>query len=407
MPMNTLADELVWEIITLVASDNLSLKSFTLVNRRLGSLGRKKLYAQYPICIRPRSPSVMGGLSSVKGKTPADFIALLEASPELADLICRVKLSKEHLISYEAGLPASLEKLVNIQSFEILWLPRNPVDWTAIPRPMQNSLLNVVFPRLANLFITMGISNIPSNILDYTPLLSHLDLRSPVELVSNTVTDGNPDLGEKQPAPPILRLLEGKIDENLHLVLKGVNSHSMQLLHQGLGLYVRHLTVGWFSGMCSFPLLETTNETVDILLPFTSLPCLRIFGVVFAGWQFHVNDRIRLPSEHPIPCLNRSLLGQKDLTISNVIFNFGSFPVRFNASEIMKAAYAECDELLGESCPELKSVHAIFNVDRRGTSEQPFCLEDVRQELEELLPRSSEKGILSVEDITPDISPWT
>jgi hypothetical protein len=81
--------------------------------------------------------------------------------------------------------------------------------------------------------------------------------------------------------------------------------------------------------------------------------------------------------------------------------------VRFNANQLTKAAFAECDKLLEESCPRFKSFHAVFDVDRTAKGEDSFYLEDVKEELRELLPRCSEKMLISVEDVTPDISPWT
>ncbi|KAH8826397.1 hypothetical protein DL96DRAFT_1816737 [Flagelloscypha sp. PMI_526] len=377
MPMDNLVDELMWEIVTLVALDIRSLKYFALVNRRLSFLGRNRLFAQYPIYIRSRTIGMMGALRAKKGKTPADFIALLEASPELA-LIRRVEFANEHLVNHEEGLPASLEKLVNIQHFEICWYPCNPVNWTAIPQYMQNTLLNVVFPRLTSLVISHSIANLPSNLLDYAALLSHLDVRSTVDIASDI------------PIHPVTTLLSGRVGNNIHLTLKGIDSASLQLLNQELGLRVERLTIEYLSG---------------VLLPITCLPHLKTLCIIIDGRELQVDDSVPLVA-YPIPCLNSSLLGQKGLTLINIIFLFISFPVRFNANQLTKAAFVECDKLLEESCPQFKSVHAIFDVDRTVTSEHPFRLEDVEQELGELLPRCSEKRLISVEDITPDISPW-
>ncbi|KAH8809611.1 hypothetical protein DL96DRAFT_1821866 [Flagelloscypha sp. PMI_526] len=187
MALQDMAEEIVSEIITLVASDIISLKSFTLVNQRFGLSARRKLFSHFWLHIRSTSESGRRGAvhqENVDG-TRFDFVAFGHANPELVGLSRRVRLPGQNLGYRDLRLPAALNLLVGIQDIHICGATQFGVDWKAVPESMRNTLLQVIFPRLRILRISTSIINLPLNFLNHAPLLSHLDLQRSVDLASN------------------------------------------------------------------------------------------------------------------------------------------------------------------------------------------------------------------------------
>ncbi|KAH8799192.1 hypothetical protein DL96DRAFT_1824341 [Flagelloscypha sp. PMI_526] len=301
MSLLRLVDELLSEMIALVASDIRSLKSLTLVNRQLCIIGRAKLFAQFYLHIRSRAFPMMGAFRPIKGRAPPDLIALLDTSPKLANLVRRVRLSKNYLTDHDPRLPHALEKLVNIQYFEISWGPGHEFAWTDIPQSMQNSLLTSVFPRLTSLVMTSSILNLPSNLLDHTPLLSFFSSPSYLESYSEPVLNHHSASARFLPplqhlfagrhyfstSPPksqgsILTLIKGRVDENVHLTFEYADLLSLQLLDDWLGKCVRHLTIMYLA---------------DTIIPFSRLPCLETLTIEIKYRAYQVDD----PSAHANP----------------------------------------------------------------------------------------------------------
>ncbi|KAH8799199.1 hypothetical protein DL96DRAFT_1824348 [Flagelloscypha sp. PMI_526] len=414
MALQDLADDLVIGIIKLVATDVRCLKSLALVNRRLGMFSRRKLFAQCVVDIRSSGFGMMSAFQPRKGYKLADFITLVRSNLELASFMSRIRVSSSLLTHYETGFPSTLEALVNIRQIEIswpgTWSTTNTVDWALVPQSMQASLLNVVLPRLTRIIFSDSISNLPSNFLDYAPQLSYVDMRSSMGLAQGRVHIRNPAVvrtgrslqqlklgarssdADSTAQAPILRLIEGRLDEYLHLTLEYANPPVLELLKHNLGAHVKTLTF-------------TTLD--DTILPFSSLPHLESLSFLSERSDYQVTEDEDLRRVvHPITWLNKSLNGQKDLTLSKICLLFKAFPIHFDASPITKRAFISCDRLLEDTCPKFTSIHAIFEVYEASTDNRSFTVGGVKRELAELFPACFEKGFISVEDATPDPWPW-
>ncbi|KAH8829910.1 hypothetical protein DL96DRAFT_1813044 [Flagelloscypha sp. PMI_526] len=405
MALNDLAPELLPEIIILVASDIQSLKSITLVNRQLGHLGRVQLFARYPVNIYESRPG--GFRNSLAAKSP-DFMALLNASPDLATLILRVRLAVSQLTQHAPLLPAALKKLVNIQSLEIAYNFIWDGDWTKTTISMQECLLNAILPRLTSLIIAHPMTNFPCNLLDYAPLLTSLSILKRVGIGPPHINNSNSISLAKRPlhqlnlaeghygtALPIsmLQLLEGKVESILELTILTGGEQSLSLFQGWLGRFVNRLNM--MSRHAAY-------------IPFNYLSSIETLQIMFNTPDYQVDRPGASSMNHrsAISWLNASLLGHEDLPLTTLIIVFKSFPIRFRAGPLMKASFAECDNLLEGACPRLKSVHATFSVNRKSKLFSQFTLGGVKGELGGLLPRCFEKGFLSVENVTPDPSPW-
>ncbi|KAH8809610.1 hypothetical protein DL96DRAFT_1628612 [Flagelloscypha sp. PMI_526] len=398
MALGDLAEDLVSDIVSFVASDILSLKNLALVNHRLNLSASMKLFARFWVCI---GSSEFGRQDVVKGHGPSEFVAFAQATPKVVSLIRRVHLSRTCLVHHDEGFPAALEKLVGIQHLEFygsLWFA---LDWMAVPQSMRNSLLLVVFPRLQNLCISTSIYHFPSYLLNYAPLLSSLDLQGSLDPTLDPVIDASATVGMWYPLRQlklgvqystaistaqglVFKLIEGRISEPLDLTLDYKGPPVRRSFHHRLGLCVRHLTIMPRSDVVSlsvcFPFLETLSMVI-----------------VAAGYGITVT---------PILWLTQSLLEGKHLTLAKINFVFKSFPFCFDAPPKTKVGWTECERQLEAACPQLTSIHATFDVDPTYAVGRRFNLDNVKQELEELLPLCFEKGIVSVEDVTREVSPW-
>ncbi|KAH8834426.1 hypothetical protein DL96DRAFT_1810698 [Flagelloscypha sp. PMI_526] len=405
MPLANLVDELVSEIVTFVEPDLQSLKNSTLVNQRLGSIASDRLFARYTVHIRSAARMGMVGYRLIHGHISADFVALLHTSPRLVDLVVRVRLDKRDLVHHDAGFPSALQSLLNIRFLQFSYSPCKEETWTSVPPDMEDILLNSVFPRLTTLDIRTTMLNVPCDFLDHVPRLSNLNILDNMVLPSQLVisqsagitrphrsvrnlTFGSSFCSKVTKAQPgMIEIIERVVDGDLHLTLPSVHAPATDLISVGLGPFVKHLTV---------------VATSDVPLPFKYFPLLEIMDIVIQARNFHSGGPYTTDLS-PIIWLNQSLLGQKDVHLSKIVLMFVSFPGSFGPNVLAMATFAECDKLLEESCPRIRSLHATFRVNRYLTDVSAFSSTSAQQELGELLPRCREKGYISVENVTPDI----
>ncbi|KAH8795236.1 hypothetical protein DL96DRAFT_1826781 [Flagelloscypha sp. PMI_526] len=330
---------------------------------------------------------------------------MLCTSPRLASLIVRVRLDKRDLVHHNAGFPSALQDLLNIRFLQFHMGPCYEEVWTSVPADMQDTLLNFVFPRLTTLHIFPTMSNVPRNFLDHVPLLTNLRILDNIGLSSQQVIRQNPGIPRPRPSvrqltfgssfcskvtkaqPGITELIEPIVDDNLHLTLPFEHAPAIGLISGRLGHLVKQLTVA---------------ATSDVPLPFKYFPFLEVMDIVIQARKYNAGESYTTDLD-PIIWLNQSLLGQKDVHLSKVILTFASFPASFGPKTMAMATFTECDKLLEESCPRIRSLHATFWVNHYLTDISAFSLMRTQQELGELLPRCREKGYISVENIMPDV----
>ncbi|KAH8795991.1 hypothetical protein DL96DRAFT_1826202 [Flagelloscypha sp. PMI_526] len=277
MPLFNLVDELLTEIVTFVEPDLQSLKKTTLVNQRLGSIARYRLFSRYTVHIRSVARMGMVGVRHLPGHTSAKFVAMLRTSPRLASL---------------------------------------------------------VHPGQYGIVFTAGNH-------------SHADI---------------PTTSPKRPQPyvRIIVLFEGHKSPTW-------DDYSSSNRIWRLGHFVKHLTVA---------------ATSDVPLPFKYLPFLEVLDIVIQARKYNAGESYTTDLD-PIIWLNQSLLGQKDVHLSQVILTFASFPASFGPKTMAMATFTECDKLLEESCPGIRSLHATFGSPLL-TDISTFSLMSAQQELGEL-----------------------
>ncbi|KAH8799258.1 hypothetical protein DL96DRAFT_875718 [Flagelloscypha sp. PMI_526] len=267
MPLFNLVDELLTEIVTFVEPDLQSLKKTTLVNQRLGSIARYRLFSRYTVHIRSVARMGMVGVRHLPGHTSAKFVAMLRTSPRLASLVVRVRLDKWDLVHHNASFPSALQNLLNVRFLQFNVGPCDEKVWTSVPAEMQDILLNSVFPRLTTLHIFHALTNVPRNFLDNVPLLTNLSILDNMGLSSQLVIIQHADIPRPRRSvrnltfgssfcskvtkaqPGMIKLIERIVDDNLHLTFPFEHAPAVHLISGGLGHFVKHLTVAATSGM--------------------------------------------------------------------------------------------------------------------------------------------------------------
>ncbi|KAH8795239.1 hypothetical protein DL96DRAFT_1255958 [Flagelloscypha sp. PMI_526] len=258
------------------------------------------------------------------------------------------------------------------------------------PHSLQDVLLNVICPSLTTLIISTNISHLPSNLLNYAPLLTYLEVQKPLGLQPGLTIDQRPaastkirqltlriggSLKKPETQTSILRLVKGRIDTTLALTISYFHLHDSQLLVQGLGRCVQRLSI-----------LRPPCTTI----PFRSLPVLQTLSVELAS------DFIG-----PIMCLNKSLQDQSHLPLSNLVLTFPGYPFYERDPNLgTRNLYERLDAYLCTSCNDFKSLHVTFNMERtNATVSEKSCGEDCGwSKFKALFPQCLEMGILSLED---------
>ncbi|KAH8806519.1 hypothetical protein DL96DRAFT_1630881 [Flagelloscypha sp. PMI_526] len=385
--MRDLPEELVSEIVSILADDIKSLKSATLVSHQLGVIARRMLFARYwvPIPTYVESFRDIPGPRSSRGRKMKDFLSLLDCSPDLACLIACVELDRSHFEVEWDSLATALKTLSGVSNLKIRGHSYTSTHWSSTPRSMKRVFLNNILPGLTALTISTRFSNLPSDLLNHAPLLSHLDIQSPLQLRTNSTAIPKPTmltplrqltLGIKKSISgsliPVIKLVEGRLDTTLVLTLRHFHKLDSNLLKQGLGHFTRKLSI-----------LESPSTTI----PFNSLPVLQTLSI-----------SVGHNPQNPIVYLSESLQDQSRLPLRNLILLFAWYSIDAESNLETRNIYGRLDTCLQTSCPNLISIHATFHIE--GMIGEPFSLDDTMIRLGELLPQSFQKGIISAENVS-------